>query len=88
MTDEVVDTQPGSEEPPTEQSVGNHHWPYITNIYEAHGNAFPEHHKHLFKLHEMPIGPEGLKFIHQHAQQRAHEASARWHDPEGKDGCR
>ncbi len=85
--DEVANTLPGSEVPPTEQSVGNHHWPHITNIYEAHSNVFPEHHKHVYKNHK-PVGPEGLKFIHQYTQRAAHEESARVHEPEGKDGCR
>ncbi len=87
VPDEVVNTQPGDEVPPTEQSVGNHHWPHITNVYEAHGNVFPAHHIHKFKNGRL-VGPEGLKFIHQHNQSAAHAESAKMHEPKGEDGCR
>ena len=86
MTEEVVNKM-ADEPTPTEQSVGNHHWPSITNIYEAHGNAFPDHHNHVFAAGG-PLGPVALRFVHQHANLAAHDASARMHMPENRDGCR
>ena len=85
--EETVDNQPGGEQPPTAQSVGNHHWPDVANVYEAHGNAFPDHHSHEFASGE-PLGPQAIKLVHQYTNLDAHTESARWHDPEGRDGCR
>jgi hypothetical protein len=74
------------DQPPTEGDVGNHHWPYVTNIFASHGGKFPEHHNHvglvpseLRKAHELNIHG-GLM--------DEHDTTAVYHKPENVPGCR
>jgi hypothetical protein len=75
-----------SDQPPTGAEVGNHHWPYITNIFSTHGAHFPEHHDHK------GISTDRLQQIHTPTNTGGihpdHDTYANFHEPLEKDGCR
>ncbi len=81
-------TSRGDDAPPTAAEVGNHHWPLVTNIFEAHGSKFPLHHSHpgitsgeLLRIHvRSPTG--GLNPNHDQRQ------NVMYHRAMEEDGCR
>ena len=71
-------SQVGIDIPPTREEVGNHHWPEVSNYFQAHGNQFPEHHEHF----DIPL--EKMKQFHaitrMDGTKHLHDKTARFHD--------
>ncbi len=81
-------TSRGTDQPPTEAEVGNHHWPLVTNIFESHGAKHPEHHSHpgltireMLRIHKRII-TGGISNDHDLEQ------NVQYHQAMERDGCR
>ncbi len=76
----------GSDQPPAEDDVGNHHWPLISNYYVGHGATFAPHHSHpgidKQELRKMHDGTGKLIEIERH------DARATYHKAMEGPGCR
>ncbi len=75
----------GSDQPPSADEIGNHHWPTISNYFQEHGNNFMEHHSHpgmdksmLRLVHERSAGVLGDR----------HAKTAQFHMAMEMYGCR
>ncbi len=81
-------TSRGTDQPPTEAEVGNHHWPLVTNIFAGHGSKFLAHHSHpgitareMLRIHvRLPTG--GINPSHDIKQ------NVMYHQAMDIDGCR
>ena len=76
----------GSDQPPTEGEVGNHHWPIISNYFVGHGSGFAPHHSHPgVDKQELRLIHEGSGRINEIEQ---HDARASYHMAAELPGCR
>ena len=72
----------GTDNAPNALEVGNHHWPVISNYFEAHGASMDrfEHHAHdslEVDVHRFPS-----------FNKAAHDVTAFYHEPKGVPWCR
>lgn len=76
----------GTDNAPNERDVGNHHWPRISNYYQAHGAGYPyaTHHSHP------PLSDTDMYTVHSFPRfnKSAHDATAIYHEPKEIPGCR
>lgn len=74
----------GQELPPDSQEVGNHHWPFVSNIFAEHGARFPKHHSHT------DMNEKGLRALHNQVgfDKTHHDRYAEYHTPKEEPGCR
>ena len=76
----------GSDQPPSEDDVGNHHWPLISNYFVGHGSNFAPHHSHP------GIDLQALRLIHMGTgtedEISHHDDRATYHHAMEDPGCR
>ncbi len=76
----------GSDQPPSEDEIGNHHWSTVSNYFVAHGSAHAPHHSHP------GIDKQELRKIHdgtgKFEEILIHDDRATYHHAMEMPGCR